>query len=166
MHNLNNFTDFILSLFFAICPVIPFAITDIYYGYHTYQCMQISIINNLSAQYWILVNGYMSLSSILFISIIFSIIYDNRCTSLVYLFQNTIFIKTYLFLKIMFNISWTIIGSFIFSNVYNQCPFNIQFYIWFRISIMFLFIILSLKNIKHYIVDQELEEQLSPHNVQ
>ena len=166
MHNRNDLTDFILSLCFAICPVIPFAITDIYYGYHPYQCMKTSIINDLSTQSWIIINGYMSLSSILLISIIFSIIYDNRCTSLVYLFQHTIFIKTYLSLKIMFNISWTIVGSFIFSNVYNQCPFNIQFYIWFRISIMFLFIVLSLKNIKQYIVDQELEEQLSPHNVQ
>lgn len=166
MHNRNNFTDFILSLFFAICPVIPFAITDIYYGYHPYQCMETFIINKLNTQSWILINGYMSLSSILFISMIFSIIYDNRCTSLVYLFQHTIFIKTYLFLKIVFNISWTIIGSVIFSKVYNQCSFNIQFYIWFRISIMFFFIVLSIKNIKEYIVDQELEEQLRPQNVQ
>ena len=67
----DNFINFIVSLCFAVCPVIPFAITDIYYGYHSYKCMDINIINNLNIQSWILINGYMSLSSILFISFIF-----------------------------------------------------------------------------------------------
>lgn len=163
MYN-NDFINFIVSLCFSICPVIPFAITDIYYGYHSYKCMDINIINNLNIQSWILINGYMSLSSILFISFIFTVIYENNCRFLVYFFQNPVFIKTYVFTKIMFNISWTIIGSVIFSKVYKECPFNINFYISFRISIMFLFIILSLKNIKQYIIDIDeshaLEESL------
>lgn len=164
MANDNNFINFIVSLCLAICPVIPFAITDIYYGHHSYNCMNINVINNLNTQTWILINGYMSLSSVLFIFLIFMVIYDNNCKSLVHLFQHTLFIKTYIFLKIMFNISWTIVGSIIFSKVYNECPNNIKFYIWFRISIMFVFIILSLKNIKQHLVDIDdshtLEESL------
>lgn len=165
-----NFNNFIISLCCAIFPVIPFAITDIYYAYNPYHCMNINVINNLNTQFWILINGYMSLSSILFISLIFTVIYDNNCRTLVHFFQNPLFIKSYLFLKIIFNISWTIIGSIIFSKVYNQCTSNIQFYIWFRITFMFGFIIMSFKNIKQYIIDtddsQSLEETLRrPQNV-
>lgn len=128
-----NQNTFILTLFFTICPVLPFAITDIYYGHNPYECMNINVINNLNTQIWILINGYMSLSSILFISFIFTVIYNNW--SFLKLFQNPMFIKSYLFIKIMFNICWTILGSIIFSKVYLECPSNIQFYIYLRITV-------------------------------
>jgi hypothetical protein len=148
MNNETSLTNFFITLFFGICPVIPFTIVDIYYSYvYSYSCLNYDISSSLNIRIWLRVNGYMSLSSILFIFFVLSIIYNNRFTMLINFFQNNIFIKSYVFIKISFNIIWTITGSILFSKMYDLCHFNLKFYIWFRISTMFFFILLSLKTI-------------------
>ena len=140
--------NFFLSLFIAIFPVIPFTFFDIYYSYiSSYICLDIS--NTLSMRTWLIGNGYMSLSSIIFIFFVFIIIYNNKCKVLLDFLQLDIFIKSYVFIKVIFNIGWTITGSILFYKTYPFCSFNLQFYIWFRIAIMFVFILISLKNIIH-----------------
>lgn len=152
MNNETDLTNFFLTLCFAICPVIPFTIIDIYYSYvYSYSCLdyiiKYDISNSLNMRFWIRVNGYMSMSSILFIFFVLFIIYNNRLTMLIQFLQHNIFIKSYVFIKISFNIVWTITGSVLFSKTYDLCPFNLKFYIWFRITTMFFFILLSLKAI-------------------
>jgi len=164
MNNETNLTNFFLTLCFTICPVIPFTIVDIYYSYlYSYSCLDhidYNISSSLSMRVWLRVNGYMSLSSILFIFFVFSIIYNNKCNTLVRFLQHTIFIKSYVFIKIPFNIAWTITGAILFSRNYSLCHFNLQFYIWFRITTMFVFIVISLKTIKQQLIDAEAFESI------
>jgi len=160
----NSPLNLFLTLCFSVCPVIPFAVTDIYYSYITsYVCLDhidYNISNILNMRLWIKVNGYISLSSVIFIFFVFSVIYNNKCPILIRFLQHNIFIKSYIFLKIPFNIAWTILGSILFYRNYTLCPFNLQFYIWFRLSIMFVFIIMSLKSIKHQLIDSETSESI------
>jgi magnesium-transporting ATPase (P-type) len=157
----HNIISFFTHIFCVISPILPMAIADIYYGYNPYECMEKKYNNynhnNLNIKTWILVNGYISLFSIVFTFFIFIIvmIYKESCQCMTQLFENSLFIKSYILTKILFNISWTITGSVIFSQVYNNCPFNISFYIWFRITIMFIMILISLKNFKYYVLDKE-----------
>ncbi len=160
----SSLSNFFITLFISICPVIPFTIVDIYYSYlSSYSCLdhiEYDVSNTLTMRTWLRVNGYLSLSSILFIFFVFTVIYHNKCSMLVRFLQHNIFIKCYVFLKIPFNIAWTILGSILFSQTYSLCPFNLQFYIWFRIAIMFVFILLSLKTIKQQLVDIETLESI------
>lgn len=171
MNNETGLTNFFLTLCFAICPIIPFTIVDIYYSYvYSYSCLDYivnyDISSSLNMRVWLRVNGYMSLSSILFIFFILSIIYNNRLTMLIQFLQHNIFIKSYVFIKISFNIVWTITGSILFSKTYDLCPFNLKFYIWFRITTMFLFILLSLKTIiKEQQNFNSIETEISNTNV-
>ena len=150
--------SFLLTICCSVFPAIPFAIIDIYFSFEQ-QCLNYISFSkiNLNGKMWLLVNGCVSLSSVIFTFIILTIVYNKTCNSLVKFFENSNFIRTYIFLKLLFNISWTITGTIIFSSISNHCRTNIQIYIWIRISVMFLFIILSIRSIKKHIVDNPIE---------
>jgi hypothetical protein len=151
----NNLTTFLITLFYTICPSLPFSIADIYYSHHPHSCIENNHIGFVDARYWLMVNGYATISSILVAILVFISIYKKSCECLTNILHNNLFIKTYIFLKLLFNICWTIIGTIIFSTSYQECPFNLSFYIWLRISTMFLFILLSMKRVKKLIIDNE-----------
>jgi hypothetical protein len=155
----NNFTTFLITLFYTICPSLPFSIADIYYSHYPHPCTEISNIGVVNTRYWLMVNGYTTISSILIAILVFISIYKKSCKCLQDILHSNLFIKTYIFLKLLFNITWTIIGTIIFSRSYQECPFNLSFYIWLRISTIFLFILLSIKRVKKLIIDEEEEKE-------
>lgn len=162
MNNENQNIFSLLSLLcISICPIIPFTITDIYYSYSSYQCLDenTNFSTILNTRLWLKVNGYISLFSICFIIFVFSVIYNNKCTKIIMILQHNFFIKTYIFLKIIFNISWTILGILTFSQTYKECSDVIQIYIWIRLSVMGFLILMSLKKIKTNMFDVEYDER-------
>lgn len=159
VNNENNLVNLFITLCCSICPIIPFAIVDVYYSQlPEYLCLDyvdLQISKTLTSRVWLMVNGYMSLSNISLIILLFVAIYNNVCNWFIQIFQNIKFIKTFIFIKISFNISWTILGSILFSHISSSCPTNLRVYLWIRITFMFLFIIFSIKNIKQYVLDLE-----------
>lgn len=158
-----NSGDSFLTFFIAFCctifPAIPFIVVDIYYALF-YQlkmtCLESTYFKDLSMRMWLLVNGSISAFSIFFTLFIFIIIFTNYFKCIAGFVQNAYFIKTYIVLKLIFNIVWTIIGTLIFSDIYNTCFSNLKIYICIRISVMFLFILLSIRKIKNYLFDINL----------
>lgn len=151
----SNLFDLFITLCCSIFPIIPFAIVDIYYSHSSvYMCIDYidqRISNTLSFRIWLMANGYMSISNIGFVILLFFALYNNICNLFIQIFQNMTFIKIFIFIKIGFNISWTILGAILFSLVSSVCPTDIRVYVWIRITFMFLFILFSIKNINKYI---------------
>lgn len=156
INNEDNFLTFFIAFCCKIFPAIPFIALDIYYAlfYHyKMTCLESTYFKNLTMRMWLLVNGSISAFSVFFTLFIFLIIFTNYFRCISRCFQNTFFIKGYIVLKLFFNIIWTITGTLIFANIYNTCLYNLQIYICVRISVMFLFILLSICKIKNYIFD-------------
>jgi len=161
IHPESNILNLFIMLFCSICPVIPFAIVDVYYSHsYYYVCLDYSsslsgISSTLTPRIWLMVNGYISISNISLVILLFFALHNNICNWFIQIFQNNIFTKIFIFMKIGFNISWTILGSILFYNVSDICQTNLRVYVWIRISFMFLLTVFSIKNIKQYIIDLE-----------
>jgi hypothetical protein len=160
----NNLFTFVIAFFYTVIHTLPFIVLDIYYAlfYETKMtCLESIYFKNLKMRTWLLVNGSISAFSVLFTLFIFTIIYTNflKCISLC--FQNNLFIKTYISLKLIFNIIWTIIGTLIFSDIYNTCFTNIKIYICIRVSIMFIFILLSINKVRTYLFNNNSKNEIS-----
>lgn len=154
----NNLFTVITIFFCTIFPAIPFIVVDLYYSLlHTEKtvCLDSVYFEHINMRSWLLINGTISASSVVFTFFIFLIIYTNYLICLSSFFQSTYFIKFYVATKLSFNISWTIIGTIMFSNSYFQCSLGLKVYIWLRISIMFLFIALSIDKIRKYLFNTE-----------
>jgi hypothetical protein len=149
----NNIFTFFIAFFCTVFPALPFIVVDIYYAlfYETKMtCLESTYFKYLTMRFWLLINGSISTFSVVFTMFIFTIIYSKKgCIS--DFFQNTYFIKGYIILKLTFNITWTIIGTLMFSDIFNVCLSNLKIYISIRLSIMFLFILLSIRKIKNYL---------------
>ena len=102
---------------------------------------------------WLLINGSISIFSVVFTLFIFTVLYTKKCLFISDFFQNIYFIKGYILLKLSFNIIWSIIGTLIFIDIYNTCLSNLKIYICIRLSIIFLFILFSIRKIKNYLLN-------------
>jgi hypothetical protein len=144
-----NIVEFILIFLFSIWYIIPFIVVDIYYSYNPYDyCLDYSF--NINTRIWLMVNGYMSIFSVLFIFITSLMIYTKNCVYISSLIEHPYFIKTYIYSKISFSFIWNIMGIILLSYVYDYCSIGKKIYIITRISFVFIFIGLSIKNIKEY----------------
>lgn len=162
----NNIFTFFIAFFCTVFPAIPFIIVDIYYAlfYETkMSCLESTYFKNLTMRMWLLVNGSISSFSVVFTFFIFTIIYTNYFKCISSFFQNTCFIKGYISIKLLFNITWTIIGTLIFADIYHTCFINLKVYICIRISVMFLFILLSINKIRNYLfnINRNSKNELS-----
>ncbi len=151
----NNIFSFFCAFCCAIFPAIPFSLLDIYYSLvYSIDCFDYTYLIGFPFRYWLLINGCVSLSTVALTFLVFvTSIYMQDCF-LYPLFQNNIFIKGYIAIKLLFNIVWTMLGTVMFFKITEMCRQNIQAYVWIRIIIMYIFIVLSFRKIKPYLLNQ------------
>ena len=152
----NHFLTFFITFFCTIFPVLPFIVVDIYYSlfYETnITCLDSTYFKHITMKMWLLINGSISIFSVVFTLFIFTVLYTKKCLFISDFFQNIYFIKGYILLKLSFNIIWSIIGTLIFIDIYNTCLSNLKIYICIRLSIIFLFILFSIRKIKNYLLN-------------
>lgn len=154
----NNLFTVITVFFCTIFPAIPFIVVDLYYSLlytDKTACLNSVYFEHINMRSWLFINGTISASSVVFTFLIFLIIYTDYLKCLSTFFQSTFFIKFYVVTKLSFNIAWTIIGTIMFSSSYYGCSLGLKVYIWIRISIMFLFISLSIEKIRKYLFNTD-----------
>lgn len=154
-----NIFHFIFLFFSSIFHVIPFIIADLCYSYssYDYNCIDnYEYSQYINIREWFMVTGYLSLASVLFILSTSVIIYTK--TFLPSFLESPYFIKTYIFLRNIFSLSWNIIGIIILSRLYYQCGIGIRIYMIIRLLYIFLFIGLSIKIVREYIMNNKKED--------
>lgn len=151
-HNINNLEERIESnaytlfglILYVLYIVIPFTTVDLYYSYQdNYECLSLKypINSNMSLRLLLRINGYAYVFFICYVTLILCRLID--------IFNNTFIMKLSLCLKLIYNITWSILSTIVFSNISNKCDISINSYIIVRLIISYLFIIFSIKRLKN-----------------
>lgn len=137
-----NIYILISFVFYMICCVIPFNVTDFYYSYsYSYSlCLDESIIPYLNIRLLLKINGYVYVIFMLYIMLILA-----RCINF---FENTFLMRTSIFLKLSYNLIWGILLCINYFKLYNSCESDIKIYLMIRLFLLCIFLILSLRKIK------------------
>jgi len=143
-----NMYILICCIFYMICCVVPFNITDFYYSYSpSPSCIDESYILYINMRLLLKINSYIYVIFIIYIILIL--------TRRINFFDNIILMKISIFLKITYNIIWCILTTINYWKLYNSCENEIKIYLMIRLSFLYIFIILSLKKIKSTLLEND-----------
>jgi|LauGreDrversion4_2_1035121.scaffolds.fasta_scaffold231599_1 hypothetical protein len=138
-----NLKILITLLLYICCFVIPFTVVDLYFSYKDIKCLDIDYPPESSMNLKILlrINGYMYIFFMFYAVLIFCRLVD--------IFNNSIIMKISIIIKLIYNLTWSILSTIVFSKMFYICENELKTYITIRLLFLYIFILFSIKQIKN-----------------
>lgn len=138
-----NLKILITLMLYICCFVIPFTVVDLFFSYKNIKCLDIDypIDSNMNLKLLLRINGYMYIFFMFYAFLIFCKFID--------IFNNSIIMKISIIMKLIYNSTWCILSTIIFSKTFYICENDLKTYMIIRLSFLYIFILFSIRQTKN-----------------